>query len=41
MLYANSAQVYSLIYALLWLQDCRNVILIFSVRESGRFQGRY
>lgn len=22
-----------------WLQDCRNVILIFSVRESGRFQG--
>ena len=20
-------------------QDCRNVILIFSVRESGRFQG--
>lgn len=23
----------------IWLQDCRNVILIFSVRESGRFQG--
>ena len=22
-------------------QDCRNVILIFSVRESGRFQGTH
>jgi len=21
------------------LQDCRNVLLVFSVRESGRFQG--
>ena len=25
----------------LLLQDCRNVILIYSVRESGRFQGMY
>ena len=23
------------------LQDCRNVLLIYSVRESGSFQGQY
>ena len=33
--------IYNLVYQKSqFLQDCRNVILIFSVRESGRFQGK-